>query len=154
MSFAAAEADRRIANANGVGIVTAIDAARVRARVRIGALETPFIPVMQIQAGRVRFMSMPSVGEQVTVVAPDGDYARAYVGGAIFAGNAPGAEAGHVFLHLGGGELRITGDLVIEGDVRLTGTVTAETDVVAAGKSLVSHTHPHGDPAGTTGAPS
>lgn len=153
MSYAAAEADRRIANAISLGIVTAIDAGAVRARVRIGALVTPFIPVMQTRVGRIRLQAMPSVGEQVSVAAPDGDYARAFVLGSITAGNAPGGSAEHVYLDLGGGDLRITGDVVIEGDIRLTGTVTAETDVVAAGKSLASHTHPHGDPAGTTGAP-
>ncbi len=155
MSYAAAEADRRIEALSNVGVVTAIDVGRVRAKVRIGRLETPFIPVLQVQAGQVRMLSMPSVGEQVAVSAPGGDYARAFVSGAIYAGNAPDeAGEGHVVLHLGGGELRVTGDLVVDGDIRLNGTVTAEVDVLAAGKSLASHTHPHGDPAGSTGAPS
>ena len=148
--FAAAEADRRIENALSTGVVTEIDAARVRARVRVGELQTPFIPVMQARVGQLRMYAMPSVGEQVAVAAPGGDYARAFVMGSITASNAPGAEAEHVFLDLGGGELRITGDLWVDGTIRVTEDVLGG----AAEISLVTHTHAHGDPAGETAAPS
>lgn len=160
MSYALAEADRRIANAISVGVVTAVDAGRLRARVRIGGIETPFIPVMQPRMGGVRLQAMPSPGEQVSVAAPDGDYARAFVLGSIAAGHGVGPEAGHVYLDLGGGDLIVTGrivltgDLVVDGTMTITGTVTSEADVVASGVSLTGHTHPHGDPAGRTGAPS
>lgn len=153
MSFPVAEADRRIANVISVGVVTGIDAAAVRARVRIGALETAMVPVTQMRAGRFRFHAMPAVGEQVVVLAPDGDYARAVVSASITAGNAPGSDGDHITIDMGGGEARITGTLVIEGDVRITGRVTVSEDVVAAGISLVEHRHPHGDPAGITGEP-
>lgn len=141
MSFAAAENDRRVANAISIGVVTAIDAGAVRARVRVGGLETPFIPVMQPRVGQVKLQTMPSVGEQVSVAAPDGDFARAFVLGSITAGNAPGDDAGNVYLDLGGGELVITGDIVLDGDIRMTGTLTSDEDVVASGISLTTHVH-------------
>ena len=149
-SFAAAEADRRIENALSTGVVTAIDAAGVRAKVRIGELVTPFIPVMQARVGKLRLYAMPSVGEQVAVAAPGGDYARAFVMGSITASNAPGGEADHVFLDLGGGELRITGDLWVDGTIRVTEDVLGGSSEI----SLVTHTHAHGDPAGVTDPPS
>lgn len=61
MSFAAAEADRRIANVIQIGRVTAVGAGT--ARVAIGELETPDIPVGQYRAGGLSLWWMPTVGE-------------------------------------------------------------------------------------------
>ncbi|WP_062560612.1 phage baseplate assembly protein V [Paracoccus aminovorans] len=136
MTLSAAEADRRIANVLTVGTVVSIDNGSGRARVRIGELETPPIPVMQLRSGTIRMHWMPSPGEQVTIAAPSGDMARAFVMGALpIDGNMVAPDAGSPTMDLGGGTLRIIGNLYIEGDVEVTG------DVVASGVSLVHHTH-------------
>jgi phage baseplate assembly protein gpV len=148
MTRAAAEADRMIANICQVGYVTAVDNATSRVRVRIGDLDTALIPVMQIRSGTIRLHWMPSVGEQVTVNAPGGDMARAYVAGSIVIdGNAVAPDAASPTMDLGGGTLRVIGNLYVDGDVEITGKidvtgpVTCDADVVATGISLKTHRH-------------
>ncbi len=41
------------------------------------------------------------------------------------------------------GNLTINGNLQVNGNISTTGTVTADTDVIAAGISLVKHIHPY-----------
>ena len=136
MTLSAAEADRRIANVLSLGTVISINNATGRARVRVGDLETPPIPVMQLRSGAIRMHWMPSPGEQVTIAAPSGDMARAFVMGALpVDGNMVAPDAGSPTMDLGGGTLRLIGNLFIDGDVEVTG------DVTASGVSLVHHTH-------------
>jgi phage baseplate assembly protein gpV len=149
MTFAAAEADRQIANMISLGTVTSVDNGSGRVRVQIGDLATAPIQMMQMQSGKIRMHFMPSVGDQVSVVAPSGDMSRAFVIGALpIDGNMVAPDAESPTMDMGGGTMRIIGDVFVEGNMEITG------DVVASGISLVTHTHPHGDPAGTTGAPS
>lgn len=136
MSFAAAEADRRIGNLMQVGRIVEIDTATGRARVQVGDLLTPPLQVVQIRSGAIRLHWMPSVGEQVTIAAPSGDMARAFVMGSLpIDGHMVAPDAASPTMDLGGGTLRIIGTLYVEGDVEVTG------DVVASGVSLVHHTH-------------
>ena len=128
MSFEQAEADRRIHQIFQVGIVSSVSGGK--ASVRIGDVETPLLPVGQLAMGNLRIKTMPSVGEQRMVFAPGGDLARAQIGLAIAAGNTPEDEDQHMVIDLGGAELRIAGDLIVEGDV------------IARGISLTTHTHP------------
>lgn len=147
MSFAAAEADRQIANIVSIGTVTAIDNATATARVRIGELDSPPLLVAQIRSGTIRMHWMPSVGEQVTVFAPSGDISRAFVLGSLpINGNAVAPDAGAPTLDLGGGTLRVIGDLNVDGSIIVTG------DVVAAGVSLTTHTHGGVIPGGSSTA--
>lgn len=136
MTLSAAEADRRIANVLTLGTIVAIDNGAGRARVRIGDLETPPLPVMQLRSGTIRMHWMPSVGEQVTVAAPSGDMARGFIMGALpVAGHLVAPDAASPTMDLGGGTLRLIGNLYVDGNIEVTG------DVTAAGVSLVHHTH-------------
>ena len=142
MSMAGAEADRRLANVIQIGTVTAVNAGTARARVQLGELLTPEIPVGQLRAGALSFWWMPTVGEQVVVAAPSGDVARAVILCSIFAGNAPSADTGTPMMDLAGGKI------IFNGDIEVTG------DVIASGISLVHHAHPGIEPGGgTTGEP-
>lgn len=141
MDFSNAEADRMIGNIIQVGKVTAVNAVEATACVKIGDLPTDFIPVGQLRAGAISFWWMPQVGEQVLVAAPSGNMADAVIVCSIFAGNAPSSDGGVPKIELNGGKM------IVAGDIEVTG------DVIASGVSLVNHTHPHGDPAGNTGAP-
>ena len=98
MTFSAAEADRQIANVLQVGKIVSIDNPTGRARVQVGDLLLPPVPVMQLRSGAIRMHWMPSVGEQVllprvrerdpgTAVLADGFSCRTQV--AEFAGVRP-----------------------------------------------------------------
>lgn len=143
MSSAAADLDRRVGAVLNVGTIVSIDVASGRARVRLGDLETATIPVMQMRSGTVRMTWMPSVGEQVTVAAPSGDMSRAFVLGSLpIDGNAVAPSEDAPTMDLGGGTLRVIGDLYIDGSIQMTGGIVAQGDVVAGGKSLMTHIHP------------
>lgn len=153
MSLAGAEADRRIGAMVNIGTITAIDVATGRARVRMGDLDTALIPVMQLRSGAIRMTWMPSVGEQVSVLAPSGDMARAFIMGSLpISGNAVAPSAGEPTMDLGGGTLRVIGDLFVDGSVHVTGTIVADGDVQASGISAVQHIHPE-SVGSVTGAP-
>ena len=64
------------------GPVTDVDGAKHRIRMRIGGtdaapMKSPWIPYSQI-AGDLQSHSMPSVGQQMTMIAPDGDFDQAF----------------------------------------------------------------------------
>jgi phage baseplate assembly protein gpV len=155
MSFAQAELDRRLANIVQLGRIIEIDSAAMRARVQIGDLTTPMIPVSQLASGTIRLHWMPSVGEQVVVYAPSGEIGAAFVQGSVPQnGSAVAQDAAHPTIDLGGGTLVITGDLTITGNITVTGRIDVTEDVTATGISLVSHVHGGVTPGGgTTGGP-
>jgi phage baseplate assembly protein gpV len=150
MGMAGAEADRRIANVIQLGTIVSINNATATARVQIGDLQTADISVMQLRSGAIKMHWMPSVGEQVSVLAPSGDMARAFVMGSLpIDGNAVAPDEGSPTMDLGGGTLRVIGNLFVEGDITVTG------DVTASNISLVHHTHSGVVPGGAnTGEPS
>lgn len=134
--MAGAEADRRIGNVVQIGTIVSIDNGTGRARVRIGDLDTPALQVMQIRSGTIKMHWMPAPGEQVTVLAPSGDMARAFIMGSLpINGNMVAPDAGSPTMDLGGGTLRLVGNLYVDGNIEVTG------DVTASGISLVHHTH-------------
>lgn len=142
MSRAVAEGDRRQGNVLMIGKVTGVNPGAATARVDLGGLPSPELPVGQLRAGALSFWWMPSVGEQVLVGCPSGDVAQGVIICAIFAGNAPSSNAAVPMIDLAGGEMEIKGTLKITGDV------------VAQGVSLVTHTHKDVAPgASNTGVP-
>ncbi len=153
-AFHQADQDRRLANMVELGNVTAVDNGAMTVKVDLAGFETDPLPVAQIRSGIIKFHWMPSVGEQVAVLSPGGDLARAFVMGSIpIDGNAVASDAQTPTIDLGGGKLRIvgaveiegavtiTGPVKIEGDVDVTGKITASGDVVGSGVSLKNHKH-------------
>lgn len=141
MTLAAAEADRRIGNVIQIGKVTAVDNGSAKVRVRIGDLETAPIMVLQIRSGAIRLHWMPAVGEQVAVYAPSGDMARAFVGGSVpIDGNAIAPDAESPTMDLGGGTLRVIGDLYVEGKLHVVGETRLEGELKVKGNTQVQGT--------------
>ena len=164
-----ADTQRLIGDLVREGVVTAVDHAARTCRVRTGDLDTGDIPWLAARVGATRIWSPPSIGEQVVILAPEGDTARAIVIGSIASDTHPhiGSDAGTVVEFADGttiavdpaahtltivvpaGTVRleapqgttIVGPLKVEGDVEITGKATASDDVIAAGKSLKSHKH-------------
>jgi phage baseplate assembly protein gpV len=152
--FAAAEADRRIANMLETGRVVAVDGAAATVRVMLGGVQTRPLPVIQQRAGAARFYALPSIGEQVLVAAPNGDWARAIVLGSYFQADhpAPTAEAGHLVIALGASRITVSDDAIrLEcagtsialdaGGIQVSGETVSDSDVIGAGISLTTHVH-------------
>jgi phage baseplate assembly protein V len=153
------------------GTIVSVDLANGTCRVQLAdELTTGDIPWLCSRVGKTRVWSPPSVGEQVAVLAPEGDTARAIVIGSLSSDANPhpandgsmlvefedGARilydpAGHkldAVLPAGGNArlvapsgIRLEGPVTIVGDLDIEGKATASGDIVAAGKSLKSHKH-------------
>lgn len=153
------------------GIVVSVDQAAGTARVQFeDELTTGDVPFMTFRAGATRTWSPPSIGEQVIVLCPEADAARAIIIGGLSTDANPhpagdgstliefedGARigydpAGHTFtikLPAGAriaivadGGVSLKGPLSVDGEINSTKTITASDDVVGGGKSLKSHTH-------------
>ena len=130
MSEALAEADRRIENIIRVGKVTSVDPGTATAIVDFGDLPSPPLPVGQLGAGAIQFWWMTSAGEQVLVACEGGDIAQGTIVCSIYAGNAPSSDGAVPQINLAGGKMIVNG------------TLEVTVDVIAAGVSLVHHTHP------------
>lgn len=137
-------------------------------RVQLGDIETPLLPWLTGRAGSVRIWSPPSIGEQVLVLSPEADFANGLVLLGVFSDANPARaddEATLILFEDGtrlrydltssdlsilvaagsieieAPNIRMVGNLSVEGDIELTGKLTASDDVVAAGKSLKGHKH-------------
>ncbi len=129
MSEALAEADRRIENIVRVGRVASVDPGAATAIIDFGDFTSPPLPVGQLTGGAIQFWCMPSEGEQVMVFSESGDIANGTIYGSIYAGNAPSSDGAVPMINLAGGRMVING------------TLEVTVDVIAAGVSLVHHTH-------------
>ena len=157
MSFAAAEADRRIEGLLKIGRVVDVYP-NGTVRVAFGDdLTSPPLSVGALRAGGMQVWWMPSLDEQVVVASPSGDLARGVILSSIHAGNEPSTDITRPTIDLRGGEmvirggkLKIEADLEIVGQIEITGPITCDADVVASGISLTSHVHGGVLPGGAT----
>lgn len=152
-----ADNDRRIGDVAREGVVESVDLDAGKAVVRFGDELTPPID-WSMWTGKTTIWLPPTVGQQVTVTAPDGDVERAYVSGGL-----PSSEMAPLFLglkvairfedgalisydpeahtlefQLPGEALvtapngaRLVADVAIEGDLDVTGDVTIGKGLVA-----------------------
>lgn len=89
MSYELAELERLVANLIRVGVVSELDEANARVKVRTGGLTTDWLPWLTHRAGATRTWSAPRAGEQVLVLAPYGDPAQAVALPAIYQDDHP-----------------------------------------------------------------
>lgn len=152
------------------GTIAEVDLGAGRCIVAAGDVMTGPIRWLQPRAGKTRSWSPPSVGEQVILLAPEGELAGAIALLGMSSSEFPPAgdtlrelvqfedgtvvaydpEAHRLDAHLcaGGqvliiadGGVEIRGDVSITGNVQVTGQIDATVDVVAASISLKSHKH-------------
>lgn len=161
------------------GTIASVDLATAKCTVRIGDIVTQPIRWLHGAAGGTTgtaIWSPPAVGEQVVLLAPEGDIAAAIaLRGVHSVDKPPAGNAARVLIDFADGAVIaydpeshtldvtlpdgataniVAKTLTLTGDLKVTGTITADTDVIAAGKSLKSHRHT-GVQAGSvqTGAP-
>ncbi|MBB4042016.1 hypothetical protein GGR34_003701 [Microvirga flocculans] len=73
-----AELKRRFENSQRVGVVKEVDPAKGRVRLQVGGTDgepflTPWVPYAQV-AGDLKIHSPPSIGQQMILICPDGDF--------------------------------------------------------------------------------
>ncbi|MHB0819831.1 phage baseplate assembly protein V [Stutzerimonas stutzeri] len=167
---------RRLANLIRLGTIAAVDHESERCTVKTGGLTVPGRPWLALRAGASSDWDPPTVGEQCILLSPSGETAqgialiglysrqrpapsnsanlrrRTYPDGAVIDYDHATSTLTATLPNGGKAKLVAPGGVTILGDVDITGLVTVSEDVIAAGISLVRHTHP-GDSGGTTGAP-
>lgn len=93
MKASIAELKRLLANIVRIGTVSEVDTAKGLCRVKIGKNETDWLNWLTLRAGRVRFWSAPSVGEQGIVLSIFGDLTTGFVLPGVFSDQYPAASA-------------------------------------------------------------
>lgn len=73
------ELSRRVANLIRIGTILAVDHAAVRVRVKIGKLDSKWLPWLEQRAGETTTWNPPTVGEQCIVFSPSGELAGGIV---------------------------------------------------------------------------
>lgn len=82
--WAQAEGERVQANLIRVGVITQVDVAQRRAKMKVGGLDTDWLPWGVARAGGTRTASAPTVGEQRLLFSPYGDTGQGVIGQAIY----------------------------------------------------------------------
>jgi len=82
--WAQAETERILANLIRVGVITELDDAKARVKVRTGGIITDWLPWLTHRASEDRSWWAPEPGEQVIVLSPYGDQSQAVVIPAIY----------------------------------------------------------------------
>lgn len=174
--FAIEELRRALDNMLRVGKISEVDYDAARARVRVGDLETGWLPFMAQRAGGDRSWWAPEIGEQVMILAPSGDTELAVIAPGALYHDARPAPANAATVHRSvyddgavieydreahqlrvelppGGSITViaTGGVEIFGDLVVSGDVHAGG---ADGVSLLTHKHTNVSPgASLTGEP-
>lgn len=154
-----AEQIRRLENMIRIGTIAEVDYRRAMCRVKSGNLLTNWLPWNSGRAGEDRSWSPPTVGEQVMVLSPGGDPARAVVTTSIYSTKHPAPddkpETDHMRYRDGAiieydstrHHLRIslpagaTTEIVADAGIDVKGDMRVDGDVIARGISLIEHKH-------------
>lgn len=149
--FDMSEAERRIANIVSIGKVEQADYERAIARVRVGSLLAPWLPMMALRAGPDVTWTPYEIGEQVVILSPSGDLASGVIIGSVYTSefSAPSDNPAIERKVFSNGAVveydRENGRyfMDVKGNVHIvaTGDVTVEGDVIADGVSLKHHVH-------------
>lgn len=164
-----AETDRRLGDMLRYGVVCEVTDWHCRVKIDEG-FETDWIAMPMIRCGAVRIWAPFTVGEEVSLVCPDGDIAAATIhashAGATYPAwsHHPGCtsidwadgsrvvldpQAREMIVYVADGKVRllapagveITGDVSIDGKLKATGEISSDQDVKAASVSLKNHDH-------------
>lgn len=88
--------ERRLSNSIVVGRVSRVDHAKNRYRVKVGELETDWIPMAVGRAGTTRTYSSATEGEQVVIASPSGDLSQGVIVGSVATSETQAADQGNI----------------------------------------------------------
>lgn len=140
--FQLSDLERRMASMVRFATVLEVDAANARAKVSFGGeTESAWIQFSTGRAGGARIWSPPVAGEQVIVVAPQGDTGQGVITGSLPSANfpAPSGDGATYQIDLPGGvSISVSGGAI---NITVPGNITVNGDVIANGISLETHVH-------------
>jgi phage baseplate assembly protein gpV len=155
--------ERRVAGMMRHGPVHEVDPKAATVRLRLGGTDdkpflSPKIPYAQV-GGALKVHAPPSVGQQMTLMAPNGDWRQAVALPATWseANKAPSDKGDENVLTFGGctlsvkgnvvtlevAEVTITADVTIKGDLTVKGDVALEGGGITHNGANIGATHRH-----------
>lgn len=87
---------RRLANSTVMGTVSKVDHENARYRVKVGELETDWIPKLKSRSGKTRVYEPLDEGEQVLVQAVSGDLSQGVIVGSVETNERQAGDTGTV----------------------------------------------------------
>lgn len=87
------EIERMMSNLLRVGVISELDEANARVKMKVGGLSTDWLPWGVARAGATRTWSAPRVGDQHVLFSPYGDPAQGIVGPAVYQESQPAPAA-------------------------------------------------------------
>ena len=90
--YALADLTKRLSNIIRIGTIFEINVQIAKARVKIGELETDFLPWANANSGSNNSWNPPEIDEQVIVLSPSGDLSQAVILPSIYKNNASNSD--------------------------------------------------------------
>jgi len=125
---------RRLANVIRIGTIFEIDFQAAKARVKIGELETDFLPWANANSGSNNSWNPPEIDEQVIILSPSGDLSQAVILPSLYKNNASDSDqniksityqdGSKISFDIASGTL----DLDLKGDVKIKVVGNAEIE--------------------------
>ena len=114
-----ADNNRRIESIIRFGLITEVDYAQAKARVKCGEILTDFLPFITLRSGTTKTWSPPTKGEQCVILAASGELTTACIITGLYTQNSPSHSADeHVIEFADGAKITYNqenGDLVVTG---------------------------------------
>ena len=91
-SYALSDLAKRLSNIIRIGTIFEINVQTAKARVKIGELETDFLPWANSNSGSNNSWNPPEIDEQVIILSPSGDLSQAVILPSIYKNNASNSD--------------------------------------------------------------
>lgn len=147
--YALSDLAKRLSNIIRIGTIFEINVQTAKARVKIGELETDFLPWANANSGSNNSWNPPEIDEQVIILSPSGDLSQAVILPSLYKNNASDSDqniksityqdgskisfnvsSGTLDLDLKGNvTIKVVGNANIEGDnINITGSSNITLD--------------------------
>ena len=90
--YALADLTKRLSNIIRIGTIFEINVQTAKARVKIGELETDFLPWANSNSGSNNIWNPPEIDEQVVILSPSGDLSQAIILPSLYKNNASNSD--------------------------------------------------------------
>jgi len=90
--YALADLTKRLSNIIRIGTIFEINYQTAKARVKIGELETDFLPWANSNSGSNNIWNPPEIDEQVVILSPSGDLSQAIILPSLYKNNASNSD--------------------------------------------------------------